>query len=619
MFPLRATLWGSHTARASRACQHIHRYNTAADPSSGGSAGSPVGTGIVSPFVDVSQHFKPVTALSHGSGRVLVLNNARMDLDMMQLVSRHLEAWDHAKDVKVIALVKRSNVPVFCGGLKVPFEAEWEPALEQASLLAHRVATLNTPFVSLMDGPTHGLGASLSLHASFRIATETTALSLSEGPASILCSGVPGSAFALRHLLLDDADDALESASLGKYLVLTGDVLRSAETVLAGIATHQVPSERISALIKRLCETKSSDLRILDLAIEEFTDSSPSTDDWKSWRLGGSNFDAIHRCFKHTSLGEIVKALQAEKSEWSKAVLAMVQRNSPTAMELAIESFNLVSVPKKHLLASFKDDLNMVRNLQVTPDFQASIKHDADLDASPPPQMPAQVVLDPHLASRDSWLASELDGATDAAPQPPWNPTLTAHLAATSGARSRKSWMAKGGWLETPFEEVDAEKRAIDGETSLWLGRTYAVYPWRTVTGLPAVRDVKKVVKGEAAGSGDVAMTRDELLDYFASNWNTFLDEERNLTPLSASPLESWRLEDAGTGKTGEDEAPGAVPFYPSKIYDLDTVADPKVSGEDGNQRYAHRRKEEWGLRQRMEYLMDTKCVFVNGYVQWKN
>ncbi|KAJ3020898.1 UNVERIFIED_CONTAM: hypothetical protein HDU68_009912 [Siphonaria sp. JEL0065] len=612
-----------------------------------------VGTGEVRglPFVDVSSHFKPVTAIAHAKGRVLVLNEPKMDLDGMSLVRRHLEEWDGDKDVKVITMIKRSSVPIFCGGLKVNYGSEWEEAIEQSSLLAHQIATLNTPLVSIMDGPTHGLGASLSIHAPFRISTDSTILSFKEGPGGIGMV-LPGTAFALRRLLLDDSVTTLKGrkeSPLAKYLAVVGEDLKGIENVLAGVSTHHVPTERISPLVTRLCETKSSDLRILDLAIEEFTASSPSFDDWGHWSVGQEPLDLIYKCFKYDSLAEIVGALKKENTQWSEKILSLIHRNCPTVMDLNIEAVNLAIEPQD-LLTSFKNDLSMLRGVEESVDFQAALKAEANLVEttkvslvepvvhSKAEALRPEVVLDPKLLNRDTWLASELDGATaskddvESKPQfetlqkqqtteppiPQWSTTIEKHISLTSTPKLRATWLKKGKWLENKEEDVDFGRQAIDGNTSIWINRTFSVYPHRTVTGLPHAEDVEKVVKGEAVGSGDVAMTPDEVKSYFSSNWNNFLDELRNLTPIGASPVENWRVEDdPGAGKLSAEVA---KTFFPAKYYDfVETVNDPNLTGIDDRERYNQKRKEKWGLRQRIEYLLEAKCKVVEGlYVQWK-
>ncbi|KAJ3107426.1 hypothetical protein HK100_003587, partial [Physocladia obscura] len=161
------------------------------------------GTAIVDPFIDVSLHFRKITPITHQHGRVLVLNDPRLDLDAIDAISAHLAEWDADKNVKVISVIKRSSVPVFCRGINVKDESEWHLAFEKSAHLAHQIATLNTPFVSIMDGPTHGLGTALSIHAPFRISTPSTVLSFKEGPGGLGLL-VPGTAFAMRQLLLDD-------------------------------------------------------------------------------------------------------------------------------------------------------------------------------------------------------------------------------------------------------------------------------------------------------------------------------------------------------------------------------------------------------------------------------
>ncbi|KAJ3062848.1 hypothetical protein HDU98_001309 [Podochytrium sp. JEL0797] len=594
-------------------------------------------------------------AMHHTDGRVLILNDKKVNGEILTNMQALLKKWDSDKDVKVIAMLKRASVPVFCGGIQVTSPQEWQPILQQSALLAHQIATLNTPFVSIMDGPTHGLGASLSIHAPFRISTENSRCSFAEGPKGLGVL-VPGTAFALRRLALDDFGGV--GSPLAKYLAVVGEEVVGMENVLAGIATHHVPSDRISPLVARLCETKSSDLRFLDLAVEDFAASSPSVEDWANWSVGEEPLEVVYRCFQHNSLAGIIAALKKEKTPWSEKILALMYRNSPTVMELNIEAVNLAAEPMD-LLTSFKNDLSMLRGVENSKDFQTALSLDSKAAAAAATEtatsakdIPVSILLDPQHASRDSWLASELEGATDPVvsnTQPravvddgevgevQWSPSVDQHVAMTATGKKRVRWLKEGKWLENLGEEgvddgvvggsgeagegvqevvgVKGEGKEVveDGDSSMWIQRTFRTYAFRCVTGLPGVKDVEKVVKGEVAGSGDHAMTHDEVVHYFRENWNTFLDEERNLTPISASPVENWRIE---SDQLDPSESGEARIGFPSKYYDLDTVEDPSVGD---HARYGTRRKEKWGLRQRIEYLVQTRCKVVSDlYLQWK-
>lgn len=101
-------------------------------------------------------------------------------------------------------------------------------------------ATLNIPYVALMDGITMGGGVGVSVHGKFRVATEKSLFAMPE-TAIGLFPDVGGSFFLPRL-----------AGSLGMYLALTGARLKGEELCGAGIATHFVTSEKIPALEQQL-------------------------------------------------------------------------------------------------------------------------------------------------------------------------------------------------------------------------------------------------------------------------------------------------------------------------------------------------------------------------------
>ncbi|KAJ3125612.1 Enzyme that catalyzes the fourth step in the histidine pathway [Physocladia obscura] len=328
---------------------------------------------------------------------------------------------------------------------------------------------------------------------------------------------------------------------------------------------------------------------------------------------GGHGLSSVFLLFSFGLVVEIVAALKKENSLWAQKILTKLESNSPTVMELNLETINLAGLlpsvktalpPPPDLLASFKTDLAILENIEKSHDFKTALKLEKVSAATNTNDglVLADVVLDPSLVSRDSWLASELDGATEDKSdsafrelvaeriksgdgvEAGWVPSLDEHIALTGKPKLRAAWFKNGKWLdEDSFgEEKKGSGGLWDGEKVSWENRSFRTYAHRTVTGLPQVRDVKKVVKGEACGSGDVAMTSDEVLGFFKANWNNFLDEERNLTSISASPLESWRTDRNNDAKEHEAETPNS--FFPNKYYDIDNVADPNVSGVEGRE-----------------------------------
>lgn len=59
------------------------------------------------------------------------------------------------------------------------------------------------------------------------------------------------------------------------------------ETVLSGMATHYIPSDRMENLFYRLSDySESGDLRDISVAVQDYSDSAPSLQQWNEWRLG---------------------------------------------------------------------------------------------------------------------------------------------------------------------------------------------------------------------------------------------------------------------------------------------------------------------------------------------
>ncbi|KAG1243749.1 hypothetical protein G6F68_015714 [Rhizopus microsporus] len=126
-----------------------------------------------------------------------------------------------------IIILKHSGGKGFCAGGDVKTVVDLAEAkdsnaakfFEEEYQLDHLIATLDTPYVSIMDGITMGGGVGLSVHAPFRIATENTLFAMPETAIGFLPE-VGGSFFLPR---LD--------GQLGVYLGLTGKRLKGVDTL----------------------------------------------------------------------------------------------------------------------------------------------------------------------------------------------------------------------------------------------------------------------------------------------------------------------------------------------------------------------------------------------------
>jgi enoyl-CoA hydratase len=116
---------------------------------------------------------------------------------------------------------------------------------------------------------------------------------------------------------------------LGAWCAITGDRLKTADGVAAGIATHHVRSERFADLTDALCGNVSVDAILAAFA-------EPAGDGPMMARRA-----AIDRLFAADTVEHILSHLDAEAAgstdrEWAAATAASIRTKSPTSLRLAL-------------------------------------------------------------------------------------------------------------------------------------------------------------------------------------------------------------------------------------------------------------------------------------------
>ncbi|KAG1048975.1 hypothetical protein G6F43_008675 [Rhizopus delemar] len=300
--------------------------------------------------------------------REVVLNRPKklnaLNLPMVRSITPQLQAWEKSDLAKIIIL-KHSGGKGFCAGGDVKTVVDLAEAkdsnaakfFEEEYQLDHLIATLDTPYVSIMDGITMGGGVGLSVHAPFRIATENTLFAMPETAIGFLPE-VGGSFFLPR---LD--------GQLGVYLGLTGKRLKGVDTLYAGIATHYVPSSRLGDLEARLAELENPTHDMINQAIEEF---SAELDNEPTFSLNGSIRQSIDRCFKYDTVAEIVKAIEKEEeSEWKEETLKLLSSMSPTSLKVTLQQIRNGSALS--LAQCFKMEYHLVQKFLQGHDFKEGV------------------------------------------------------------------------------------------------------------------------------------------------------------------------------------------------------------------------------------------------------
>lgn len=245
-----------------------------------------------------------------------------LTLDMCQRIDEALETWREDPAVEFILLDHAPGTRGFCAGGDIRMLAE-SGAVDGREAMAFFAAEyrLNAsihaypkPYIAFMDGVCMGGGVGLSVHGTHRLATERTVFAMPETGIGLF-PDVGGGWFLPRL-----------GPPLGMWLALTGERLKGADVVAAGVATHYAESHLLPHLR------------------EDISSNGPDLLEAMTWDEAGSfevNLEVIDRCFGRASVEEIFEALAEEEGDWAKSQLAALRRRSPQTLKVAHRQLTL--------------------------------------------------------------------------------------------------------------------------------------------------------------------------------------------------------------------------------------------------------------------------------------
>jgi enoyl-CoA hydratase len=180
--------------------------------------------------------------------------------------------------------------------------------------LIHRYSK---PYITLIDGFVMGGGVGLSVHGRLRVAGDTTRFAMPETGIGYF-PDVGGTYFLPR---LGNA--------IGNWLGLTGANIGPGQSYEIGVANAYVPSARHDDLIAALAATDldGSDSAVANV-MRGFVQRPPV----------GEPLPAALSCFDETSVPAILRALDAEGSEWAAKQAKSMRRKSPLALAVTLEA-----------------------------------------------------------------------------------------------------------------------------------------------------------------------------------------------------------------------------------------------------------------------------------------
>jgi enoyl-CoA hydratase len=247
--------------------------------------------------------------------------------DMVLALSAQLKAW--AEDASITRVViTAAGGRAFSAGGDIRKLYDLGIAGRQAEALQFwrdeyplnaLIKNYPKPYVALIDGIVMGGGVGVSVHGSHRVAGDRFSFAMPEVGIGFFPD--VGATWFLPRL----------PGELGTYCALTGDRFNADDGVVAGVATHRVPSARFAELLEALMGSGAVDAALA--AFAEPAGEGPVV----------ARRAAIDRLFAHDTVEDILAALDREAAtagpdaEWAAKTAATMRTKSPLSLKIALQ------------------------------------------------------------------------------------------------------------------------------------------------------------------------------------------------------------------------------------------------------------------------------------------
>jgi enoyl-CoA hydratase len=262
-----------------------------------------------------------------GAAGIVTLNRPKalnaVTHEMIRALARQLRVWEHDATVTRVIIRAAGERAFSAGGdIRALYEMG-RGGREQEMLTFWRdeyplnayIKRYPKPYVALIDGIVMGGGVGVSVNGSHRVAGDRFAFAMPEVGIGFFPD--VGASWFLPRM----------PGELGTWCALTGDRLKTADGVSAGIATHHVRSDRFDDLIGALCGNVSVDATLAAFA-------EPAGAGSMATRRA-----AIDRLFARDRVEHILQRLDAADGadrEWAAATAATIRAKSPLSLKIAL-------------------------------------------------------------------------------------------------------------------------------------------------------------------------------------------------------------------------------------------------------------------------------------------
>ncbi len=310
-----------------------------------------------------------LTSASNGLGYITLNRPAALhalNTAMCAAMIEALVAWRKDANVHAILLDHASGTRGFCAGgdIRMVAESGAGDGKEARAFfvteyrLNHLLFTYPKPIVALIDGITMGGGVGISMPARFRIATENTTYAMPETGIGLF-PDVGGGWYLPR-----------KPQHIGMWLALTGARLKAADCLIAGVATHFMPTEILAAARAQIAgAAQTHDVgRALDSGLSALHESAG-----RPKELTPDAVERIDRVFAADSVEAIFAALEADGSDWARAQLATLQTKSPQALKVTFRQMR-EGATKASFADEMRSEYRLASRVASRHDFQEGVR-----------------------------------------------------------------------------------------------------------------------------------------------------------------------------------------------------------------------------------------------------
>jgi enoyl-CoA hydratase len=259
-----------------------------------------------------------------GAAGIVTLNRPKalnaVTHEMVRALARQLDAWANDPAVTRVVITAAGERAFSAGGdIRALYELGRAERQDEMLTFWRDEYPLNVaikrypkPYVALIDGIVMGGGVGISIHGSHRVAGDRFQFAMPEVGIGFFPD--VGATWFLPRV----------PGELGTWCALTGDRLKTADAVKAGVATHHVRSERFPDLLDALCGDVSVDATIA--AFAEPPGEGTVT----------AHNSAIDRLFAGERVEDILERLDGEAGDWAAATAQTIRAKSPTSLKIAL-------------------------------------------------------------------------------------------------------------------------------------------------------------------------------------------------------------------------------------------------------------------------------------------